>query len=69
MKDTAEKVVEDHLREIVDSCKEIIKSAEDCIKEGDYFQCAVRLEMLKEHGTFESFVMRLLESLSKYKGL
>jgi len=41
-----------------------LESAKDCLKDNDFLQCAVRLQMAAEQGRFSDFAMYIFDSLS-----
>jgi hypothetical protein len=42
-----------------------LKSAKNCLNDGDYLQCAVRLEMVTEFGKFSDFDMDIMDGLTE----
>lgn len=59
-KDICKKELEGRISQI----EGLLKSAKSCLKEGDFFQCAVRLELIAEQGKFSDFLKDVFESQS-----
>lgn len=61
--DTPEEITRDILEDSIENIEQLISSAKSCLQDKDYFQCAVRLEMITPI-KFDETLMRVFESLS-----
>jgi hypothetical protein len=59
-----EDVVRQELQSRISQAEMCLESAKDCLKEKDYLQCAVRLQMAAEQGQFSELLMNVFDSLA-----
>ena len=56
-------IIEKNLEERIRMIEIAVKSAKNCLKEKSYLQCAVRLEMVIQHATFDEFTRSIFDSM------
>lgn len=59
-----EDVVKQELEARIGQVELCLKSAKDCLKENNFLQCAVRLQMAAEQGQFSELLMNVFDSLA-----
>jgi len=59
-----EDVCKQELQRRIKAIETLLASAKDCLKENDFFQCAVRLEEMKGVGTFDETLLNVFDSIS-----
>ena len=62
---SAKNIIIEELGQRIITMKNLISSAELCLQDEDYVQCAVRLEMAANQGKFDDFMMRIFEALTE----
>jgi len=56
---------DDELQKRIADSTALIRSAYSCLKSGDFFQCAVRLQELEKFGKFSELEMNVFEKESE----
>jgi len=59
-----QRVCHNSLSERIAECRHLFKCAEDCLKDNDYLQCAVRLEEAGERLHFAEFAMNIFDTMT-----
>ena len=62
-----EDVVQRELQGRIDQVEMCLKSAKECLKENDFLQCAVRLQIAAEQGQFSDLLMNIFDSTDENK--
>jgi hypothetical protein len=62
-------VVRENLGERIRMIEIAVKSVKDCLKAKSYLQCAVCLDMIIQHATFDEFTLNILDSVDKMERL
>lgn len=57
-------VVKQDLQNRIEGIEEYLRSARACLKDGQYLQCAVRLQEAAKLGQFSELVLNILDTLA-----
>ena len=58
-----QKVCHDSLSDKIAKCRLILQTAENCLKDNDYLQCAAHLEEVGKEIHFDEFVMNIFDAM------
>ncbi|WP_461521578.1 hypothetical protein [Porticoccus sp.] len=61
---TTQEVCRDYLDGQIKSMEALIRSAEECLDDGDFLQCAVRMEEASSKARFDNLLMAVFDSMS-----
>ena len=56
--------LDNELKNRIEDAQTMLKSAEQCLKNSDYLQCAVRLQELKKIGAFTQLEIDIMDAES-----